>query len=237
MKGLAAITELKRLHQEYSGRKFLVIEGQTGRGKTVFTRWYAVQDFQAVWLEADPDWTASWLMRDAAEALGLARQHATEANKRAITEAQRRESEAGRPRLMIIDEADRLIRSERLLETVRGLHDQGLPIILVAEAGAWGRIVRKSPRFADRVSQVVAFGDVTSQEVAATAQELADLRLPAELADYLCQQAGGNYRRAAKILEELERVCKANPGDLDKRRVDQAVKNLRIAESRKAAAR
>jgi len=227
IRGLSALNELKRQHQVSPGRNLMVFEGLTGRGKTSFTEWYAVQDFKAVYLEANADWTSSWLMRDVAEALKLTREHSIETNYRQIKEAQRRT-----PRLLLIDEADRIIRSGRLLETVRGLHDAGMAIVLVAEAGAWGGITRKSPRFADRVCQVVEFGDVTAQEIEAAALELADLRLTPELAAYVKQQAEGNFRRAAKIVEELERVCKANPGEITRNLVNLAVANLKIAEER-----
>jgi len=235
VRGLAALEELKRAAREYSGRRALVVEGLTGRGKTVFVRWYAVQRPEAVYVEANADWTASWLMRDLAGALGLPRKHSVEANYRQVVAAARREEEAGRLRVAILDEFDRVGRSARLLETVRGLHDAGLPLVLVGEAGAWSRVVRKSPRFADRVSQVVTFEDVRVREVLACALELCDLRLTEELAGYICRQAEGNFRRAAKVLEELERQAKAAPGELDRGRVDAAIKNLRLAEKKAAA--
>lgn len=233
MKGLAALQELKKACRDFSGRRFLVLEGATGRGKTVFSRWYAVHDVAAHWVEADPDYTPSWLMRDAAEALGLERKHSLESNKRGIAQAVRRDVEAGRVRLLVLDEADRLIKKS-LLETVRGLHDVGLPLVLVGESGAWGKISRLSPRFADRVGQVIVFGDVSARDVAQAAAELADLALPPEVAEHLTKRVEGNFRRAAKVLEELERLCKAGPGEggVDRRRVDQAVHNLRIAEKK-----
>jgi chromosomal replication initiation ATPase DnaA len=226
-KGLYALAELKRRYGQASRRNMMVIEGLTGFGKTTFADYVYTQNVEMVYLEADPDWTASWLMRDVAEAFKLPRAHATEANKRKVVESLR-----GGYQVLLIDEADRIIRSARILETVRGLHDAGLPVVLVAEAGAWGQINRKSPRFADRVGQVVEFGPVSAADIEATARELADLKLPLELATFIKQQASGNFRRAVKVLEELEVVCKANPGAITKDRVSLALKNLRLAESR-----
>jgi chromosomal replication initiation ATPase DnaA len=226
-KGLFALAELKRRYGQASRRNMLVLEGQTGFGKTTWADWVYTQNPEMEYLEADPDWTASWLMRDVAGVLNLPREHATETNKRQIVGFIKNSF-----RVLLIDEADRVIRSARLLETVRGLHDAGLPIVLIAEAKAWDKINGKSMRFADRVGQVVEFGPVSADDIEATAWELADLKLPPGLGPFIQQQTSGNFRRAVKVLEELEIVCKANPGEITRGRVDQALKNLKIAEAR-----
>ena len=69
------------------------------------------------------------------------------------------------------------------------------------------------------------------RRVADAALNLNDLRLNGQEA-YIHQQAGGNFRKAAKIVEELESVCKANPGEINRARVDRAIRNLQIAEAR-----
>ena len=234
-----ALSELKRRQEASAGRSILVIEGLTGRGKTHFTEWQVVQDPHVFYVEANADWSSSWLMRDVAEALGLTREHSVEANYRHIREAQRNWIDGRQPRFLIIDEADRIIRYSRLIETVRGLHDAGLPLVLAGESGIWGEITRKSTRFADRVGQVVRFGDVSAGEILAAAHDLADLRMELEVAAEIQGLAGGNFRRAAKIIEELERIRKANPGEINRARVVMAVRNLEIAEQRaeKRAAR
>lgn len=227
-----ALSELKRRQAASAGRNILVIEGLTGRGKTHFTEWYVVQEAHAFYVEANADWTSSWLMRDVAEALGLTREHAVEVNYLNIRAAQRNWIEAQQPRFLIMDEADRVIRYGRLMETVRGLHDAGLPLVLAGESGIWGNITRKSTRFADRVGQVVKFGDVSAGDIMAAALDLADLRLAVEVAVEIQERAGGNFRRAAKVIEELERICKANPGEVNRAKLDLAVRNLEIAEQR-----
>jgi len=234
-----ALSELKRRQAASAGRNILVIEGLTGRGKTHFTEWYVVQESHAFYVEANADWTSSWLMRDVAEALGLTREHAVEANYRNVKEAQRNWIDGSQPRFLIIDEADRIVRYARLMETVRGLHDVGLPLVLAGESGIWGNITRKSTRFADRVGQVVKFGDVSAGDIMAAALDLADLRLVPEVAVEIQERAGGNFRRAAKVIEELERICKANPGEINRAKVALAVRNLEIAGQRaeKRAAR
>jgi len=78
---------------------------------------------------------------------------------------------------------------------------------------------------------VVEFGDISARDVEDAALNLADLKLNG-LADYIHAQAGGNFRRAAKILGELEQVCKANPGEINRGRVDLALQNLRLAEAK-----
>jgi len=230
-RGLFALAELKRRYGQASKRNLLVLEGLTGAGKTCFSEWVYTQNTEMHYLEADPDWTASWLMRDVAGALSLPREHSIEANKRQVVEGLVK----GAMRILILDEADRVIRSTRLLDTVRALHDAGLPLILVGESGAWGTLCRKAPRFADRVGQVLTFGPVAAAEIEAAARELADLRLAPDLAAYIQQQAGGNFRRAIKILEELEGVAKANvseKGEITRAGINQALKNLQLSADR-----
>ena len=232
-RGLMAVQDLKRQPLTGTGRNMAALEGLTGRGKTLFAEWYAVQDPDCLYLEADENWTPSWLLRDVAEGLGLPRAHSSETNKRAIVASQRqRQAQGLPPRLLLIDEATRILPA-RLLETVRGLHDQArLPIVLTGETGFWGGIFRKSPRFADRVSQVVTFTDVSAEDIGAAAAQLADLKLPEAIAAAIQKKTGGNFRRAAKILAELERVLKANPGEISKAKVDLAIQNLQLAEAR-----
>ena len=234
-----ALSELKKRRAASAGRNILVIEGLTGRGKTCFCEWCVVQESHVFYAEAKANCTSSWLMEDAAEALLLVRENTTKANYRNIREAQRNWIEAQQPRFLIIDEAQRIVRYARLMDTVRGLHDAGLPLMLVGELGIWGNITRKSDTFADRVGQVVKFGDVSAGDIMAAALDLADLRLVAEVAVEIQERAGGNFRRAAKVIEELERIAKANPGEINRAKVDLAVRNLEIAEQRaeKRAAR
>jgi DNA transposition AAA+ family ATPase len=227
---LGAVQELKRAHQAGLRQNMVVTEGLTGRGKTICAEWYVVQDFDCTYLEADPDWTPSWLLRDVAEALCLPRAHSLETNKLAVVEEQKR-----RPRLLIIDEADRVVRRTALLETVRGLYDKArLPVVMVGEAGIWQGIYRKSKRFADRVMTVVSFGDVSARDIEACALANADLKLPPERAAQIQKSAQGNFRRAAKILSELEKVIKANPGEVSGAKVELALKNLLMAEARES---
>src|SRR5574340_77280 len=87
VRGTFGIQGLKRQHLAAAGgsrRSLLVIEGLTGRGKTVFVEHYVVQDLDARYLEADPDWTPNWLLRQVAAALGLPAAHSAEVNTEAI---------------------------------------------------------------------------------------------------------------------------------------------------------
>lgn len=235
LRGVAALAELKESSlMNWGGgisqRLMGVFEGLTGRGKTLFAEWYATQNQATVYLEAVPNWTPSWMLRDLAEALGLSREHALETNLRQVLEEQSRQ-----PRLLLLDEANRLLRCRDLLEMVRYLHDRTkVPIVLVGEAGTWGSITRKSPRFADRCGQVVEFGDVQDRDIQAAARDLADLQLSPEVARAIRQRAEGNFRRAAKVVEELERVAKANPDQagITLKMVDLAAGNLRLLSPR-----
>jgi DNA transposition AAA+ family ATPase len=229
-KGLFALAELKGRYGQASKRNMLVLEGLYGCGKTMFADHVYTNNAEMVYLEAHPIWSPAWFMRDVARVLDLPREHSTENNTRQVKEA------LGRGlRVLIIDEAHRLLSSLKLLESVQYLQDAGLLIVLITKPGdktGWSAITQKSLGFADRVGGVVEFGPVSAEDIAATAEELGNMRLQPDLARFLQQQAGGNFRRAVKVLEELEIVCKANPGEITRGRVDQALRNLKLAEAR-----
>jgi DNA transposition AAA+ family ATPase len=221
-----AMAEFRRRYTNAPGRDILIIQGLAGLGKTSFGEVIAVRTPGVEYLEADENWTPSWMLRDVAGVLGLKRAHSAEENKRAIVALQQ-----SQPRILIIDEADRLLWTKRVFETARGLHDAGIPLVLLGEESLYGDITRKSTRFADRVSHVEIFRPITAADIADAALHLADLKLNNQ-AEYIHRQAGGNFRRAANIVGELEMICKTNPGELNRARIDLAVKNLELAESR-----
>jgi len=136
-----------------------------------------------------------------------------------------------RPRLVILDEADYIIRKQEILDTVRDLHDKtSSPFVLVGMAGSWEAVSRKSPPFGDRVSQVVEFTPLSATDVQVIAAELCDLKLTAEVAAQIQRQAEGNFRKTVVLLSHVETVRKANPDkEITDKVVDLAAKKLRAA--------
>jgi DNA transposition AAA+ family ATPase len=216
----AALGELERRSAVVPG--LFLVHGHQGFGKTMATQWYAVQS-GAVYVRAQAAWTVNWMLQELCAQLGLAPDGITRHNFRQV-----REELFKRPRLLILDEADYVIRERRMLDTVRDIYDMsGAAIVLVGMAGAREAIARKSPQFWSRVSQEVEFTPLAAADVQMIAAELADLQLTAANAGKIQRQAEGNFRKTVVLLAQMETLIKANPQAAQEQVVDKAAQKLR----------
>jgi hypothetical protein len=121
-----------------------------------------------------------------------------------------------RPRLLILDEGDRIIRREEMLETLRDLYDiTRTPMVLVSEGGGLGMLERKNPRTWRRVGQVVNYQPLGAADVQILWEELAEVTAPLsprQAEEVLRLSGGGSFGEVMVNLEDLERKLKANPG-------------------------
>lgn len=219
---VAALGELERRESMVPGLG--LIHGHQGYGKTVATHWYAVQS-AAVYVRAQGAWTVNWMLMDLAATLGLAPEGISRANFRNIV------SELGkRPRLVMVDEADYVIRERKMLDTVRDLHDAtGAPLVLVGMAGCKEAVARKSPQFWSRVSQEVEFVPLSVEDVRVIALDLADLQLQEDLARKIQRQTEGNFRKTVVLLNQIEVICKTNKSAPTGKVVEMAARGLKVA--------
>jgi len=218
---VAALAELVRRGPGVPG--LALVHGHQGYGKTVATEWWAVQQ-GAVYLRAQAAWTVPWLLMDLAASLGLAPEHISRNNFRLVIRELRQ-----RPRPVLLDEADYLVRDRRLLDTVRDLYDAaGAPIVLVGMAGVREAVARRSPQFWSRVSQEVEFQPLTVEDTRLIAWELCDLELPAEAARRLVRETEGNIRKTVVLLHHLETRRKAHPEAEVGEMVEQAARRVKV---------
>jgi DNA transposition AAA+ family ATPase len=219
---VGALAELERRSPVVPG--LALVHGHQGYGKTVATEWYAVQQ-GCVYLRAQGAWTPPWLLMDLAAALGLAPEHLARNNFR-----QAARELARRPRTVLLDEADYIVRERRLLDTVRDLYDaSGSPVVMVGMAGVKEALARKSPQFWSRVSQEVEFTPLTVEDVQLIGLELCDLKLSPELARRLQKRAEGNFRKTVVLLNQVEIKGRANPEAGAEEVVELAARSLRAS--------
>ena len=219
--GLGELEERVRAGSE---RGLGIMEGRTGTGKTWAGEWFIVNHPQAVYVRAMKAWSTAWMLRDLSVAAGLPPRFSTEANLRQLWAELSK-----RPRLIIVDEGDYVIRRLDLLETLRDLYDQAkqTPVVLVSEGGGREMVARRSRQTWRRVGQVVEFAGLTPTDVQLMGMELAGLEIPRREAEALHRHAGGgSFGEVMVLLEKVEGLVKANPGagvtpDL----VDMAVKS------------
>lgn len=221
LKMLGALTELEKRNQVVPG--LALVHGHQGYGKTMATHWYAVQH-NCVYLRAQGAWTVNWMLMDLAASLGMSPEGVSRSNFRNI-----KHELFSRPRLVLLDEADYVIRRRELLDTVRDLHDtSGSPVCLVGMAGAREAVARKSPQFWSRVSQEVEFGPLTLEDVAVIGQELANMVLAPEHCREIRRRTEGNFRKTVVVLAKMETICKTNQTAVSAQVIDLAGKGMAV---------
>lgn len=210
-----ALTALQERNRQLPGLGLVC--GKAGLGKTMAVKWYATQ-YNCPYLRGLAAWSLRSMLQDICTELGSDPEGTNINIFRQI-----KNELIARPRLVFIDEADYLARSKnwRLLETLRDLHDMsGSSFVLVGMGGIIDKLRRKH-QFWSRISQVVEFQPLTSDEIAFLGHELAGLNIPADVADKLIVETTGDFRDAMVALSHLERIARANSRqDVSKKMVE-----------------
>jgi DNA transposition AAA+ family ATPase len=228
---MRAAAALEELWQGRAGSEtnLCLVDGKTGFGKTETLEWYVTQHpGRAVYVRCLDSWSVPWMLRDISRALSLPPRGTTEGNLLQI-----RDELKARPRLVILDDADDyVIARGHHLNTVRDLHDlTSSPIVLVGEGKARDLVYRRSPRTWRRMGQVVVFEPLSAADVQVMAKELADLSIPAPLAERLrVMSLSGSFGEVVVNLAKVEAMAKANPDkEITDKMVSMALKARRGA--------
>jgi len=197
-----SIDALQNRDEEVPG--LALVHGFAGLGKTKAVARYAVHR-DCIYVRANAAWTTLWMLQDICSKLGVYPFSRTQrVFVQCIDEMQRQN------RTIFIDEADYLIHDNKMLETIRDLHDwTGIPVVLVGMQ----EIVQKMGRhkqFYSRVSQIVEFKTLNANEIRQIAQQWAVLNLSDGAAEGFQKITGGDFRLVTVGLGHLERMAKAN---------------------------
>ncbi|MCK5100797.1 MAG: AAA family ATPase [Desulfobacteraceae bacterium] len=203
----------------------MLVWGQAGRGKTVCAKEYAVQTEKAAYVRVHENWTPrAMLARICQEINGMQPVRVEQAKQVIIEELDRT------PGIILMDEADRLTVSN--VEHLRDIHDEtGVPIILIGEPSIYARITARR-RIWERVTRVVEFGPVNSEDVVIFGMKACDLKIQGEAAQALVSNCEGSFRLLYHLMVELERKAKANKiKDIDLE-IIESLPNRRVAPTK-----
>lgn len=167
-----------------------LIWGPTGYGKTTATTWF-VNQCHGVYIRALEAWSPKTMLRNLARELDI---DGLRMNNGELVEAiVQRLSESGRP--IFIDEADYVVESKRLTNTLRDIHDLSTaPIVLIGMHGIEKRI-RNNEQFTGRIAQWVSFEGLDAEDARLLADQLAEVTIRDDLLTELHNAAspkGGN---------------------------------------------
>jgi len=196
----------------------VVVDGEPGFGKTETVQWWGVQS-GAVYLRAKSKTTPPWLLRELLTVLRVTPAHSFERMYAQALEALGRAAAtaeaAGQTFGLIIDEADHIVGSRQILETIRDLSDLlEIPTLLVGMGRIRGSLTRY-PQIASRVGAYVEFGPTDIADVTALARGLCEVEIADDLIAFLAQASRGRAREIKEGLAAIERFGKRNPGPVD----------------------
>ncbi len=188
---------------------FMTVEGEPGRGKTSAAEWFAAQN-DLPFIRAKREWVSRWLLEDLLDCLAAEPDRTFKEMYRQIVRvlADRAASAraAGNPYAVIIDEADHIIRSEKMMETIRDITDAvEVPFILVG----MGRITKGLTRYkqiSSRVSAEVPFRALTPEDTRQIIVGRAEVGVEDDLCLYLHKASNGYAREVLEGIGAIERV-------------------------------
>ena len=197
---------------------FMVVDGEPGRGKTSTAQWYAITHNVPI-LRAKRGWHGNWLMAELLDELRLAPERGYEKMYRQLLKGLGdRKAAAMRnrePFVVVIDEADHIIRSSSIMELLRDFTD---PLEVTFVLVGMGRIRAGLSRYAQissRQSAVVEFEPLTFADTKAIMAARCECEVEDDLLHVVHTMTRGYAREVLEAIASIERNC---------RRLDRAAK-------------
>lgn len=180
-----------------------LVHGETGYGKTTAVTWY-VNRCNGVYVRAWATWTPSAMFSAILQELGRTARGSCAQMMAEIIEAL---ALSGRP--LFVDEADYVVDSKRMCESLRDLHDMAtVPVILIGMGGIDQRLAHRK-QLTGRVLADVRFHPLEEPDAQKIAAEICEVKIEPELVAELNRKAAGSVRLTVVGLERVERWAKS----------------------------
>lgn len=190
---------------------FMVVEGAPGYGKTSTAQWFAAHN-NLPFLRAKREWKPAWMMRELLDKMQAGPERSHEARFRQIIEELGKRAAIanaeGRPFAVIVDEADHVVGSSGLIETLRDISDLiEVPIILIGMK----RIKQRLSLFPQVASRIeggahIEFTPLTFEDTKALINGRCECEVDPDLAALVHEKSEGFAREVLSGLTSIERV-------------------------------
>lgn len=182
----------------------MLIHGDPGMGKTTALAWL-INQVNGVFVRANATWTANSMLASVMAELGVDPMHST---ARMLNHIVSKLAESGRP--LFVDEANYLVHSRQMLETLRDIHDiANVPVVLCG-AESIERKLPKYPQLQSRISQWVEFKSADIDDARTLIDAVSEIALSPDLLQHLWQQAKGSMRLMTVGLSRIESFARSN---------------------------
>ncbi|OBS10818.1 AAA family ATPase [Acidihalobacter prosperus] len=181
-----------------------LVHAPTGYGKTTACTWL-VNQVNGVYVRALALWSPKTMLEAIARELDIELHGMTLAGM--LERIIQRLAETNRP--VFIDEADYVVQSKRLTDSLRDLHDMSMtPVILIGMHGIERRI-RSNPQFTGRLSQWVEFEGLDVEDAILLRDSLIEVEVEDDLLQVIYRAAstrnsGAEARRLVVGLSQVE---------------------------------
>jgi len=198
-------------------KNLLVVDGEPGLGKTTTLSWWVAQT-DAIYLRACKEWTPRWFLEDLLNALSVRPANSFRDRYRQCSEAllDRQSLLAMKHRTfaVVIDEADHISNSPRIMETARDFSDTGdIPFVFVG-MGKIRSNLTKFPQIWSRVADYIRFEKASKADVSLFCRELCEVPVADDLAGFLHHASEGFSREILDGISKIEAFGKrAGNGD------------------------
>lgn len=180
-----------------------LVHGETGFGKTTAVTWYANR-CNAVYVRALSVWTPAAMFSCILKELGRAPRGS---NAGMVGDIIEQLTLQNRP--LFVDEADYIINSKAMTESLRDLHDMALvPVVLIGMAGIDQRLAHRK-QLTNRVMQDVRFEPCDLQDARSIANGTCQVKVRDDLLEQLHRVSAGNVRNLIVGLARIEQHARA----------------------------
>jgi len=189
-----------------------LVHGHSGFGKTTAIAWMNNKK-NGVYVRALATWTPSAMLTAILRELRRSPRGSCSLMTEDIVEELGR---TGRP--LFIDEADYLVSSMKLTETLRDIHDISLvPVVLVGMDKIEDRL-RHRKQLLGRLAQNVRFEPADAEDAQLLASQLCEVTVKPDLISVLHDKSGGSVRNIVVGLARIEQKARAlGLGEIDRK--------------------